>query len=147
MDRRAVFSDIFWRIWIHEEGAEMPASAERSVLTEVGRAMPDSTRGCAFVFAGTGFKASAARSVLTGMQLLAKRPYPVKFFGTVEQAAAWSAAETGSKIGRLWKVNGAFIWYSVISGRQETCGQTGAPASWNFAHASRTGLTRATSAT
>ena len=79
---------------VHEPGAELPGQQERALLTAVGDAMPAGTAGCAFVMEAQGFVAAASRSILTGMQLLARSAYPVKFFKDVASAARWAGART-----------------------------------------------------
>ena len=46
-------------------------------------------RMSAVVHEGAGFRAAAVRSVVTGIAMLSKVPFPHHIFATVEQAAKW----------------------------------------------------------
>ena len=74
---------------IVEPGAPMPPAEARDALSEVLRDAGDIIKVSAVVFEGAGFRAAAVRSVVTGISLVAKQPYPHKVFATVDAAASW----------------------------------------------------------
>lgn len=66
--------------------APLPTSEARKALTELLAAGSSFIRCSAILFEGTGFRASAVRSVVTGLVLLARQPYPHRVCDT-DQAA------------------------------------------------------------
>lgn len=54
----------------------------------------------ATVVTGAGFRAGTVRSMLAGLFLVSRSPFPRKVFSNVEEAAAWEA--TVLKAGRTW---------------------------------------------
>lgn len=74
---------------IIEPGAPMPAPAERESIAVFLRMCGGRTRMSAVVIEGSGFRAAAVRSVVTGMAMLVRLPYPHEIFGSLEQAARW----------------------------------------------------------
>jgi len=76
---------------IVEEHAPMPDSATRAALSHQLKSGGGKTKYSAVVHEGTGFRAAAVRSVVTGITLFSKPPYPHKVFATVLQAANFFA--------------------------------------------------------
>ena len=74
---------------IVEERAPMPPSATRDALAGFLKMLERSVELSAVVHEGAGFRAAAVRSVVTGVSLVARLPYPHKVFATVAEAAAW----------------------------------------------------------
>jgi hypothetical protein len=71
---------------IVEEGAPLPETAVRRELARLLDRGAGRTKKSAVVFEGSGFRAAAVRSVITGLALFAKVPYPHRVFGKVEDA-------------------------------------------------------------
>jgi hypothetical protein len=74
---------------IIEKGAPMPSTEQREEVAVFLRSGSGRTRMSAVVIEGTGFRAAAVRSVVTGLAMLVRLPYPHEIFGTLEQAAKW----------------------------------------------------------
>lgn len=80
--------------------APMPPAESRERLA---RFMREGTyvMASAVAFEGTGFRAAAIRSVVTGLTMLARQPFPHKIFATLEDASGWLATQLREKgIGR-----------------------------------------------
>lgn len=76
-----------------EPTAAPPAAAERKALAEVFSSRADVVVAVAVVPAGSGFRASMVRGVVTGLSLIARFPYPYKVFDNIDTAAAWLAPQ------------------------------------------------------
>jgi hypothetical protein len=74
---------------IIEHGAPMPSTEEREAVAVFLRSGAGRTRMSAVVSEGTGFRAAAVRSVVTGLAMLVRLPYPHEVFGSLDQAAKW----------------------------------------------------------
>jgi len=74
---------------IVEEGALMPNAEARETVAVFLRSVAGKLRMSAVVHEGSGFRAAAVRSVVTGLSMLVRLPYPHEIFATVEQAAKW----------------------------------------------------------
>jgi hypothetical protein len=72
-----------------EEGASLPPSEAREAVAIFLRSCAGRMRMSAVVHEGSGFRAAAVRSVVTGLSMLVRLPYPHEIFATVEQAAKW----------------------------------------------------------
>ena len=72
-----------------EQDAPMPSSEVRAALATFLSTGASQTLFSAVAHEGTGFQAASVRSVVTGLAMLAKLPYPHKVFASVEQAARW----------------------------------------------------------
>ena len=75
--------------------------------TDVRLALADYLSGCrgkmvlsAVVHEGSGFRAAAVRSVVTGLAMMANLPYPHKVFANVDDAARW--LNLSSPVGKDW---------------------------------------------
>lgn len=88
----ASFPGGLYQLTIVEEGASLPAAAERAELTKFLAGAAHHIRRSAVVHEGVGFRAAAVRGVVTGLALLAQLPYPYQVFATLEQAALWLAS-------------------------------------------------------
>lgn len=77
---------------IVEQTAPMPTSDARERIAAFLR---ESTgiKASAVAFEGTGFRAAAVRSVVAGLSLLARQPFPHKIFPTLETASDWLVPE------------------------------------------------------
>jgi len=76
---------------IVEPGAPMPSAEAREALSLFLREAGDVIQLSAVVYEGAGFRAAAVRSVVTGISLVAKQPFPHKVFATVAAASSWMA--------------------------------------------------------
>lgn len=74
--------------WI-APGLKMPDREIRALGAELFKGVAREIRCAATVIVGEGFWASAARSVLTGIQLLSRSPCPNRAFAETDEAAAW----------------------------------------------------------
>lgn len=70
-----------------ESDAPAPGSQERAALGKLLDSGKGGTRRSAVVYEGTGFRAATVRSVVTGLSLFSRPPYPHKIFATVPDAA------------------------------------------------------------
>lgn len=77
------------QLTIVEPGAPMPSAATRDALAAVLRDFATTIKVSGVCFEGAGFRAAAVRSVVTGINLVAKQPFPHKVFATVNAAASW----------------------------------------------------------
>lgn len=66
---------------------------DRRALTEIARKYGKVTSASAVVCVGTGFRATAIRSVVTAIHMASSSPHPSKVFATPEPALAWLAAK------------------------------------------------------
>jgi hypothetical protein len=73
---------------IEETCPPLDETLRRASVEMMGQLGKD-LRAVACVIEGTGFKASIARSVLVGIQLLLRSPVPIRFFRSMEEAAPW----------------------------------------------------------
>jgi hypothetical protein len=74
---------------IVEQHAETPSQAIRAAIARFLEKGAGRTTLSAVVQEGTGFRAAFVRSIVTGVALLAKLPYPHKVFGSVTEATIW----------------------------------------------------------
>lgn len=72
---------------IIEEGAPAPGTQERAALGMLLQSETGRTRRSAVVYEGTGFRAATVRSVVTGLALISRPPFPHKVFATVAEAS------------------------------------------------------------
>jgi hypothetical protein len=79
---------------IIEQGAPMPSTEEREAVAVFLRSGGGRTRMSAVVSEGSGFRAAAVRSVVTGLAMLVRLPYPHGVFGSLDQAAKWLGTST-----------------------------------------------------
>lgn len=71
--------------------ANAPAP-DATVREELARYMADSAavlKSSCVVFEGTGFRAAMVRSVVAGLTMLARQPFPHRVFATVDEGIAW----------------------------------------------------------
>lgn len=85
---------------IVEFGAPMPPPDVRDALATFLASGAGHTILSAVAHEGTGFRAAAVRSVVTGLAVLAKLPYPHKVFATADEACAWFWLN--SPVARAW---------------------------------------------
>jgi hypothetical protein len=74
--------------------ANMPllGSAERKEASALLERFGGQLRAVASVIEGTGFAASATRSVMTAISVLARSPCPLKIFGSFDEGVDWYTA-------------------------------------------------------
>lgn len=76
-----------------ERRAGSGSSAEvREMLAQVARKYTKSMTGAAVVCEGTGFRATAVRSVVTAIHMASRASHPVKVFSCVEAGLEWLAS-------------------------------------------------------
>jgi len=76
---------------IVEPRAPMPGAEVRKALAEALAVGSGRTLMSAVIHEGSGFHASAVRSVVTGLAMLTRLPFPHQVFATVRDAANWMA--------------------------------------------------------
>lgn len=81
-----------------EEGAPMPDAAARNELGRMLKSGAGRTKKSAVVYEGDGFRAAAVRSVVTGISVFSKPPFPHKIFARVADAAGFLASEAGNGV-------------------------------------------------
>ncbi|MEO8801082.1 MAG: hypothetical protein ABI551_24535 [Polyangiaceae bacterium] len=92
---------------IVESGAPMPSSSVRDALARFLANGNGRTLLSGVAHEGTGFRAAAVRSVVTGLAVLGQLPYPHKVFATVNEAAAWFWGN--SPVARAWGEQGKML--------------------------------------
>jgi hypothetical protein len=73
--------------------ASLPSGEARQALSGILRAGADTLICSAVVMEGDGFRASAVRSVATGLAFVARQPFPHRVFSNTDSAIAWFARE------------------------------------------------------
>jgi hypothetical protein len=86
---------------IVEENAPAPSADARKELARFLTSCSGRMILSAVVHEGAGFRAAMVRSVVTGLALVAKLPYPHKVFATVTEADVWYRAN--SPMARAWR--------------------------------------------
>jgi hypothetical protein len=86
-----------------EQSAPMPPPEVRKALASFLESGANRTILSAVVHEGAGFRAAAVRSVVTGLAMLTRLPYPHKVFGTIGEAVEWYRAN--SVVARRWAPN------------------------------------------
>lgn len=89
---------------IVESGAPMPPSSVRDALARFLANGNGRTLLSGVAHEGTGFRAAAVRSVVTGLAVIGQLPYPHKVFATVSEAASWFWVN--SPVARTWGEQG-----------------------------------------
>ena len=69
--------------------AQVPGSREREAVAELLSESARLVSHSATVYAGSGFRAAMVRSIVIGINALARHPYPIRVFSTVAAAASW----------------------------------------------------------
>ncbi len=85
-----------------DSGTPLPSDDMKLAGARSFRRIADGNACSATVVSGVGFWASAARSTLTALTLLARPACPAKVFGDVESAIAWMEAVVPGELGR-WR--------------------------------------------
>ena len=86
-------------IVIVEKDAVLPGPDERAELSALLKHSGHVAVASALVFEGEGLRATAVRSLVTGLSMLARQPYPHRVFSDVEAAARWIAPVLGAATG------------------------------------------------
>jgi hypothetical protein len=83
--------------------AKPPTDAVRDEINRLILLLSDGIVGIALVPEGTGFLAAAKRSALSMVTLISRRPFPIRVFGEVPEAANWAIAQlrTGATTPRI----------------------------------------------
>lgn len=84
---------------IVEPNAPMPSSEAREALANFMADNGDRILVSAVAYEGAGFRAAAVRSVVTGLTMLARQPFPHKVFATLEAASAWLVTKLRGGLG------------------------------------------------
>ncbi|MDI1447140.1 hypothetical protein [Polyangium sp. 6x1] len=80
------------------ENAPLPSQEARDALAALATgAGGKRLRRSAVIFEGGGFRSSLVRGVATGLQLMAKLPFPHRVFHSVDVAAAWIAPDLSTQ--------------------------------------------------
>jgi hypothetical protein len=89
-------------IHLIREGAGLPSPEARAALVKLMNTDVETLACVGIVVGGTGFWASAVRSLITGMRAVSPRSYQLKLVGNIPELAAWlpqpHAARTGVAI-------------------------------------------------
>jgi hypothetical protein len=85
---------------IVEKDARMPSVVVRDAVAEFLSQAAGRMILSAVVYEGTGFRAAAVRSVVSGLAMLTNYSYPHKVFPRVEGAVSWF--RTSSPVARSW---------------------------------------------
>lgn len=101
---------------IIESGAFLPGAGTREELAQLMRVNSDYLVRSAVAQEGTGFKASAFRSVATGIALLSHHSFPHRVFASVEMATQWLVKGLSDELRS--PVSGHVVASSVRSARR-----------------------------
>ena len=74
--------------WL-DAGVSLPNAEVRAILSDIMVRYPDHVKAVGAVIETEGFAASALRSVVTGIMLVAPTAIPVRVFGNLADLAAW----------------------------------------------------------
>lgn len=74
---------------IVDAGAPVPSSEARTALASFMSQAGERIGASAVIFEGSGFRAAAVRSVVTGLTMLARQGYPHKVFATLTEGIMW----------------------------------------------------------
>jgi hypothetical protein len=69
--------------------AQAPAAREREAVAKLLAESADILSHSATVYIGQGFRAAMVRSIIIGINALARQPYPIRIFSTLSEAASW----------------------------------------------------------
>ena len=86
-------------VHIITETGGLPTPTARAGFIELMKEHADRLACVAIVVGGTGFLASALRSALTGMRLLAPRSFNYRLHGSVDEVLTWLPAEHHTRTG------------------------------------------------
>lgn len=82
----------FFSFGVIEAGVPNPDEQVRKAISAAMDAVERELLGAAVVVEATGFSGAALRAALATMSMLTRSRFPRRFFGTVEDAAAWTVA-------------------------------------------------------
>jgi hypothetical protein len=82
--------------WL-DEGVALPTADARVGLGALAKRYPKHVLCVGVLLAGSGFWASATRSALTGIMLLAPRSFALRFFGDVGELSAYIVREQAQR--------------------------------------------------
>jgi hypothetical protein len=83
-----------------DAGALVPGHEPRNETASVLRQFEAHTLASCVVIDGQGFRAAAFRSVIAGLSLITRVPYPHRVFGTIDAASDWLASCCGTRLSR-----------------------------------------------
>jgi hypothetical protein len=81
------------------EGAGLPTPEGREGLVRLMNAHADQLACVAVVVGGTGFWASAIRSLITGMRAMSSRAYELRLVGHIDEVVSWLPAPHAARSG------------------------------------------------
>jgi hypothetical protein len=84
--------------------ATPPSEEARRGIDDVFSALAGKLRSVCWVVEGSGFQASMARAVLTGIRMFRRRPYPTYVTAHLQQGCAWTVPHLDDGLPRLPKV-------------------------------------------
>ena len=79
----------------------LPDEATRRLISGFMRWVLARTRAAAFAIEDKGFRAAAARAVVTGLLAVVRPPVPVSVFGARDEAVRWLGTHLGLQGQRL----------------------------------------------
>jgi hypothetical protein len=82
--------------WL-DQGVALPTAEARVSLSELAKRYPKHVTCAAVMLQGSGFWASATRSALTGIMLLAPGTFSLRFFGELGELARFIAHEQAER--------------------------------------------------
>jgi hypothetical protein len=82
----------FCMLVVAEDSTGPPGAKARSIFVSAMRENGTRIRATAYVISIEGFKGAALRGVITGLSLLARKPYPTRIFSEASAAARWLGA-------------------------------------------------------
>jgi len=82
--------------WL-EEGVPLPSPEARVALSELAKRYEQHVLCVGVLLSGSGFWASATRSALTGVMLLAPRTFFLRFFSEADELAAYILRELNQR--------------------------------------------------
>ena len=95
-------------VWLTGLPASAPTDEVRTVIARIIGQAPPSFVGLHYVVGGDGFGSSIARSVVTGLNIMAKPTLPVRVHASLAEAMAdlakqlgWSGKDVGDIIGGM----------------------------------------------
>ena len=87
--RQGAVGAVFPVLTLIEAGAAPPSSEQRRRLAALWTTFSPVIQGISYALPGSGFGAATRRAVITGLQLLARSPFPVHVASELESAADW----------------------------------------------------------
>ncbi|HKU43140.1 MAG TPA: hypothetical protein VJR89_33500 [Polyangiales bacterium] len=96
---RTQYPDGVSAVHLIAEGAGMPTPEAREGLVKLMNRKTDRLGCVGVVVGGSGFWASAIRSLITGMRAVSSRAYELKLAGNIDEIAAWLPEQHARRTG------------------------------------------------